>query len=192
MFEAQDFSSLLGISGFSNDLLNNHFKLYQGYVKNTNTLLEKFTSLDSASPEYKELKRRFGWEYNGMRLHELYFGNLSANPGKFQSDSDLAKTMAENFGSDEACGDDFEKTAGLRGIGWVVTYYDPISKKLFNVWIDEHAENHLSGANPLVVMDMWEHAFMIDYGLDKKGYIKSFMAGIDWDVVNQRFESAVK
>ncbi len=190
MYKERDFSSLMGLDGFSETMLGNHLKLYAGYVKNTNTLLEKLPNLEKGTPEYNELSRRFGWEFNGMRLHELYFENMSKTPGAYKPDSDLAKAMADSFGGDAAaCGEDFTKRASLRGIGWVVTYYDKVANKIFNVWIDEHGTNHLSGCTPLVVMDMWEHAFMTDYGLDKASYIAAFKKSIDWDVVSARFEA---
>ena len=191
MYEQQDFTRLIGLDGFSDTMLQNHVKLYAGYVKNTNTLLEKLPSLEKGTPEYNELSRRFGWEFNGMRLHELYFENMSKTPGAFDPESGLAKVMADSFDGDaKKCGEDFSKRASLRGIGWVVTYYDKAAQKLFNVWIDEHGTNHLTGCVPLVVMDMWEHAFMTDYGLDKAGYIDAFKKSIDWGVVVERFAAA--
>ena len=187
MYEQIDFSSLIGLEGFSDVMLNNHFTLYGGYVKQTNGLAEKLPTLPKGTPEYNELSRRFGWEFNGMRLHELYFENMSKTPGTFDPESELAICMTKSFGEAKLCGEDFTKRASLRGIGWVVSYYDAQADRIFNVWIDEHGTNHLTGCTPLVVMDMWEHAFMTDYGLDKAGYIDAFKKGIDWDVVNKRF-----
>ena len=191
MYEQKDFSHLLGLEGFSDTMLQNHFKLYGGYVKQTNGLAEILPTLEKGTPEHNELSRRFGWEFNGMRLHELYFENMSKAPGAFDPDSKLAKCMADSFGGDaKLCGEDFTKRASLRGIGWVVTYYDKAVHRIYNVWIDEHGTNHLSGCTPLVVMDMWEHAFMTDYGLDKAAYISAFKASIDWNVVHERFLAA--
>ena len=102
-YEAQNFDRLLGTAGFSNQLLQNHFKLYQGYVTNTNKLMDALKALvDSdkmASPEFAELKRRFGWEFNGMRLHELYFGKMTKNGQKLNSSSSLAKQLIDQFQS---------------------------------------------------------------------------------------------
>jgi superoxide dismutase, Fe-Mn family len=190
MYDVVDFSRLLGMEGFSDALLNNHFTLYQGYVKNTNLLLEKLAGEQSATPELAEMKRRFGWEFNGMRLHELYFGNLTKDKKKLASDSPLYKKMAGNFGSADNCQKNFYQTAGLRGVGWVVMYYDKKADQLINVWVSDHAENHLTGCTPLLVMDMWEHAFMLDYGLKKPDYMSAFDKNIDWEEVERRYDDA--
>ncbi|MFH0837937.1 MAG: Fe-Mn family superoxide dismutase [Patescibacteria group bacterium] len=192
MYDATDFSHLLSMEGFSNALLNNHFTLYQGYVKNTNMLLENLSSGEVGTPEYNEMKRRFGWEWNGMRLHELYFGNLSKENKKSGNDSPLCKKMTDDFGSIENARKNFTQTAGMRGIGWVVMYYDKKADQLYNVWIDDHATNHLTGCAPLLVMDMWEHAFMIDYGLKKPDYMTAFIKNVDWEEVGKRYEAACK
>ncbi|MEK7532180.1 MAG: Fe-Mn family superoxide dismutase [Patescibacteria group bacterium] len=186
MYIPKDFSSLIGTPGFSDTLLNNHFTLYQGYVKNVNTLLEKLGAAEAGTPEYSELKRRFGWEWNGMRLHELYFGNMNKTASALAPESSLYKKMTASFGSGENCEKDFRNVATLRGIGWVVMYYDTVADRLFNIWVSDHAENHLAGATPLLVMDMWEHAFMIDYGLKKADYIDAFIKAIDWNTVAAR------
>lgn len=192
MYQEKDFSSLLGIEGFSDTLLQNHFKLYAGYVKNVNALLEQFPTLEKGTPAYNELSRRFGWEFNGMRLHELYFENMSKTPGSFVEDGVFGNAMSRSFGSTSVCGQDFEKRAMVRGIGWVVMYYDSVADTLFNVWIDEHGTNHLTGCAPLLVMDMWEHAYMTDYQLDKAAYVAAFGKAIDWSVVQRRFEAVAR
>jgi len=191
MYDAMDFSHLLGMEGFSDTLLNNHFTLYKGYVANTNTLIEKLDAGEMGSPDYNEMKRRFGWEFNGMRLHELYFGNLSKDKKNLGDDSPLYKKMVESFGSADGQ-KNFTQTAGMRGIGWVVMYYDKKADKLFNVWIDDHATNHLTGCTPLLVMDMWEHAFMTDFGLKKPDYMEAFLTNVDWEAVEKRYEMAGK
>ena len=186
-YEAKNFDNLLGTKGFSNQLLQNHFKLYQGYVANTNKVLESLEKLDKKSPEFAELKRRFGWEFNGMRLHELYFGNLTKTGSK--KSGKVIKQLEKEFGSLEKWEEDFKATGTMRGIGWVILYYDTAAKRLFNVWVNEHDVGHPTGEKPLLVMDMWEHAFMIDYGLAKADYIAAFFAAIDWDAVEKRFSS---
>lgn len=192
MYNTADFSPLLGMEGFSDTLLRNHFTLYEGYVKNTNLLLEKLNTYTSPAPEWVEIKRRFGWEFNGMRLHELYFGNLTKEKKKLGQDSPLHKKIAEDFSSGEKLLENFVQTAGTRGIGWVVMYYDKKADQLFNVWVDDHATNHLSGCAPLLVMDMWEHAFMIDYGLKKPDYVEAFIKNIDWEEAEKRYETACR
>jgi len=188
-YSAKNFESLLGTAGFSDDLLKNHFKLYEGYVANTNKAVGLKRSLEAGTPEFAEVNRRFGWEFNGMRLHELYFGNMTKDEGVMDAESGLAKQMADEFGTVEEWEKDFRATGGSRGIGWVVLYFDKEAGRLFNVWINEHDLGHLAGGTPLLVMDVFEHAFMLDYGLAKGEYIDAFMKAVDWGVVKDRFES---
>jgi len=189
-YEAKDFSSLLGTKGFSDKLLNTHFKLYQGYVANTNKLSEKLKSLEAGTPEFAELKRRFGWEFNGMRLHEKYFGNLSKDAKALDPNSALAKRLAVEFGSFDAWDKDFHATGALRGIGWVILAYDAEGDRLFTTWINEHDVGHLAGAVPLVVLDVFEHAFIMDYDMNRGEYLKAFHAALDWEEVAKRFDAA--
>ncbi len=189
-YQAKDYNRLLGTPGFSDKLLTNHFTLYQGYVNNTNKLADTLAAMlkegKTNTPEYAELKRRFGWEWNGMRLHEYYFDNL-ANGGKpLDPNSSLAKKIAEDFGSYTDWEKEFKATGVLRGIGWVILYLDPTSNKFFNAWINEHDMGHLAGCSLILVMDVFEHAFMIDYGLKRADYIEAFFKNVDWDVVASR------
>jgi Fe-Mn family superoxide dismutase len=189
MYEAKDYSSLLGMPGFSDTLLKNHFTLYQGYVTNTNKLLELLSELAKAgkgsSPEFAELKRRFGWEFNGMRLHEYYFENLGGS-GQLNPSSPLAQKLVKEFGSVQNWEADFKAVGAMRGIGWVILYQDDLTGRLFNAWINEHDVGHLSGCRPLLIMDVFEHAFMIDYGLKRADYIQAFFKNIKWEAVEKR------
>ena len=188
-YTAKDYSKLLGMEGFSETLLKNHFTLYQGYVTNTNKLLDLLDTMlkegKTSAPEYAELKRRLGWEFNGMRLHEYYFENLGGR-GRLNKDGRLAKLISESFGSYENWEKDFKATGTMRGIGWVVLYQDISGGRLINFWINEHDTGHPSGCNPLLIMDVFEHAFMIDYGLKRADYIEAFFKNIDWDAVEAR------
>ena len=186
MYEVTSYDHLLGLKDFSDNALNTHFKLYQGYVANTNKVAEKLKGLDSATPEYAELKRRFGWEFNGMRLHELFFAALTKEKTKLSEKSPLYKKMEESFGSEQGCHDDFAATASMRGIGWAILYQDPANGKLFNTWVNEHDAGHLGSCNILLNLDVFEHAFMLDYGTDRTSYIKAFIEAVDWAVVEKR------
>src|SRR5262249_44176838 len=150
-YKARDFSHLFGMPGFSRPLLENHFKLYQGYVENTNKLLSLLSDKrkDSKDPEYTELKRHFGWEFNGIRLHEYYFDNLGGN-GELKK-SDLSRAIDKQFGNFATWESDFKATGGMRGIGWAVLYRDNFTDALFNTWINEHDAGHLSGCSPILV-----------------------------------------
>jgi superoxide dismutase, Fe-Mn family len=187
VYKPRDFSALIGTPGFSDTLLGNHFTLYQGYINNTNKLWDLLINpdRDKASPDFAELKRRFGWEFNGMRLHELYFENLSARPSGARSAA-FSKKLADAYGSAEAWEKDFRATGAMRGIGWVVLYQDNVSGWLYNQWINEHDVGHLSGCRPLLVMDVFEHAFITDYGLKRADYIEAFFKAINWKAVETR------
>ncbi len=190
-YKAKDYSSLLGMQGFSEKALNAHFKLYQGYVTNTNLLLTTLSSLTAAgknkSPEYAELKRRFGWEFDGMRLHEYYFENLGGKGGNLNPNDPLYAQMISDFGSYDKWKADFIATGAMRGIGWAVLYLDPQSGRLVNTWINEHDVGHLAGGTPILIMDVFEHAYMIDYLLDRAAYIDAFFKNINWETVSQRY-----
>ena len=190
-YEAKNFERLIGLNGFSDQLLKNHFILYQGYVNNTNKLDEILKGFEKEgkfrTPEFAELNRRFGWEFNGMRLHEYYFENLAKEPGEMDKNSELFKKIIQEFGSYEMWEKDFKSMGAMRGIGWVMLYFDQKAGRLFNVWINEHDVGHLSGALPVLVMDVFEHAYMLDYGLKKADYIERFFKAIDWEVVEKRF-----
>jgi Fe-Mn family superoxide dismutase len=190
-YTVQNFEHLLGTPGFSNQLLKNHFTLYQGYVTNTNKLLDAFKqmSVDGklATSEFAEMKRRFGWEFNGMRLHEFYFGNMKKSGSQLHNDSKLMKQIISDFGSYENWEKEFKATGAIRGIGWAILSYDSSAKRLFNVWINEHDVGHLAGASPLLIMDVFEHAFMLDYGTKRADYLEAFFKAIDWDAVEKRF-----
>ena len=191
-YEAKNFDRLLGMHGFSETLLKNHFTLYQGYVANTNKLVDLMMTMvqegKTGTPEFAEVKRRFGWEFNGMRLHEWYFGNMRNGGVPLDPTSRLAKEIAAPFGSVEAWAAAFKAVGAMRGIGWVVFCYDPEGKRFFNQWINEHDVGHLAGTIPLLIMDVFEHAYMIDYGLKKGEYVEAFFKAIDWSVVSERFE----
>lgn len=190
-YTAKDYARLIGMAGFSETMLKNHFTLYQGYVTNTNKLLDTLEQMlkdgKAANPEFAELKRRLGWEFNGMRLHEYYFETLGGN-GEVDLGSRLARKKIEDFGSIEAWQKDFMATGAMRGIGWVVLYQDNVSGRLFNVWINEHDQGHPAGCMPILVMDVFEHAFMLDYGLKRADYIEAFFKNIDWKAVDARLK----
>jgi Fe-Mn family superoxide dismutase len=188
-YSPKNYDHLLGMPGFSETLLKNHFKLYQGYVTNTNTVIEKIGALvkedKDRTPEFSELKRRMGWEFNGMRLHEYYFDNLGGKQ-PLNANSPLTQLITDNFGGFDRWQKEFISTGAMRGIGWVILYKDPVSNRLINFWIEEHQANHLAGGTPLLVMDVFEHAFITDYGLDRAKYIENFFKNINWEVVSKR------
>lgn len=188
-YVAKDFHRLLGTPGFSDTLLSNHFTLYEGYVTNTNKLLEALREMlnqgQTGTPAYAEIRRRVGFEFNGMRLHEYYFENLGGN-GVIDRTGKLFGRIVDNFGSYEAWEKDFKATGLMRGIGWSILYQDNITGGLVNQWINEHETGHMAGCQPVLVMDVFEHAYITSYGLKRADYIESFFQNIDWDVVESR------
>jgi Fe-Mn family superoxide dismutase len=188
-YAAKDYTKLIGMTGFSETLLKNHFTLYQGYVTNTNKALDILDQMlkegKTGAPEYAEVKRRLGWEFNGMRLHEYYFEGLG---GKTPLDKygPLGKQMQCDFGSYEAWEKDFRATASMRGIGWAILYQDNANRRIFNLWINEHDAGHPAGCVPILIADVFEHAFMLDYGLKKAEYIEAFFKNIDWAAAASR------
>lgn len=194
-YQAKDYSSLLGMPGFSDHLLKMHFQLYQGYVKNVNLLLGKIRDLSmqdkNSSYEDGALKRRLSWELDGMRLHEFYFENLGGKEN-FDKASPIYQRLLKDFGSYEEWKKDFIATGMIRGIGWVILYRDPKSGRLLNLWINEHDVGHLAGGDPLLVMDVFEHAYMPEYGLDKDKYIDAFFNNINWKVVTKRYSDSTR
>lgn len=190
MYTVKNFNNLKDLRGFSDIMNNNHITLYEAYVKNANIINEKIASLSTAeninTPEYNELKRRFGWEYNGMYLHELYFECMNNNRVPFDVSSNLANQLIKSFGSYEKWEEEFISTASIRGIGWVILV-KTAQNELKNIWVNEHDMGLLAGSTPLIVMDVFEHSYMIDYNLKRVDYIKAFMNVLDWSVVIKRF-----
>jgi len=190
-YTAKDYSKLIGMEGFSETLLKNHFTLYQGYVTNTNKVMDSLDQMlkdgKTGTPEFAELKRRLGWEFNGMRLHEYYFENLGGKGG-IDKDGRLSKKLSDVFGSYEAWEKDFKATGTMRGIGWVALYQDTANGKLINFWINEHDVSHPAGSNLILIMDVFEHAFMLDYGLKRADYIETFFKNIDWKAAEARLK----
>jgi len=188
----KDFKRLSGLTGISDKTMEVHLGLYSGYVKNTNLLNEKVVGLiesgKSGTPEYSELKRRYGFEYNGMRLHEYYFGNLKPGGSELKESSKLGKFLAETYGGLDVWRNDFFKVGSMRGVGWAILFQDPFTKVVSNHWVTLHEEGNIAGFVPLLVMDVWEHAFLLDYKpADRPKYIEAFYSNIDWSAVESRF-----
>lgn len=188
-YQAKNYDGIMGMEGFSDTLLKNHFTLYRGYVTNTNKVLDTLGRMpeekQTGNQEYAELKRRLGWEFNGMRLHEYYFENLGGR-GDIAEAGSLHDKLAESFGSYEAWEKDFRATGTMRDIGWAVMYLDAASGRLTNFWINEHDAGHPAGCTPVLIMDVFEHAFMIDYGLKRADYIEAFFKNINREAAGKR------
>ncbi|HEV8440244.1 MAG TPA: Fe-Mn family superoxide dismutase [Methylomirabilota bacterium] len=196
VYTEQKFDHLKGLDGISDDQIKEHLALYGGYVKQVNALNEELADLrkrgraSGKDHEFAELTRRLGFEYNGMILHEYYFSNLrpGAQP-KPPASSKIAQGLTESFGSVEQWRSDFNAIGGMRGIGWVVLCQDPVTRGLTNYWVTLHEIGVPASFKPLVVLDVWEHAFMRDYKATDKGqYLDAFFRNIDWETVDQRVQ----
>lgn len=189
---------LSGLTGISDQTLEMHFKLYEGYVKETNRLNEKIQEFladgqvdQEEMPAYSELTRRLGFEYNGMVLHEYYFGNLRrGGPGNPDRNSAFYQAVEASFGRYELWRADFTGVGKMRGVGWAICYQDPVRKRLSNHWVTLHEVGNVAGFTPILVMDVWEHAFLLDYPpSERPKYIEAFFSNIDWDAVEKRLEA---
>ena len=197
-YKAKTFD-LSDLTGISNETLAMHFKLYEGYVTNTNTLNQRIADLMGAGEldatqvaAFSEMKRRFGFEYNGMVLHEYYFENMKKQgTGDPDEKSAFARSAAESFGSYEIWKADFVNTGKMRGVGWAATYQDPSNGAISNHWINLHETGNVAGYTPILIMDVWEHAFIKDYApADRPKYIEAFFSNINWETVSGRLSTA--
>jgi len=185
---------LHGLDGISDAQIREHLALYAGYVKQVNVLNEELAAMtgrgqaSAKDREFGDLTRHLGFEYNGMILHECYFSNLrpAADP-KPSSGSGLAAALVESFGSVEQWQADFRAIGEIRGVGWVILFQDPATDRLTNHWITLHQDGVPAGFKPLLVMDVWEHAWMRDYkATEKAQYIEAFFRNVDWQAVERR------
>jgi len=199
-YKPQQFN-LGGLTGISDQTLEMHFKLYEGYVQNTNILTEKIAEIlkdgkidHEETPAYSELTRRLGFEYNGMVLHEYYFGNLAQNgDGNPEQGSDFRRAAEASFGRYDIWKADFIGVGKMRGVGWAICYQDPTNGRLSNHWITLHEVGNVSGFTPLLVMDVWEHAFLLDYKpAERPTYIEAFFANVDWQGVEKRLRGGTR
>ncbi len=186
----------------SNEQISDHWKLYEGYVAKVNQLNNELAELRVEGKEetlaYSDRQRRYGFEYNGMVLHEYYFENLKANEesnpspklriinkkiGKY-----ILEAIEKYFGSFDNWKKNFINTGKMRGIGWTILYADPKTRYLINCFVGEHQDGHIAGFKPIVVMDIWEHAYMVDHKSGERlKYIEAFMKNINWDIVEKRY-----
>jgi len=186
---------LSGLKGISDATLEQHFKLYEGYVMQTSKLLQKLAEFsknggvdEKRMAEFSELKRRLGFEYNGMVLHELYFANLRRHGERGPARGSAFRAAVEqSWGSYQRWEADFVSTGKMRGVGWAICCQDPTTGSLANHWVEMHQSGHVAGFVPVLVMDVWEHAFMLDYAVkDRPKYIEAFLSNVDWRAVDGR------
>jgi Fe-Mn family superoxide dismutase len=180
------------LKGLSKKQIEVHLALYQGYVKNTNLLMSTIAAYEKTDDEggkfaIAEMRRRLGFEFDGMRMHEYYFEQFEGEKGG-DPKSALALAAAEKYGNGENFISHIKEVAGTRGIGWTVVYYDPRGKTVHTAWVDDHQLGQLAGLPIILALDMWEHAYMVDYvPADKKSYVEAFLDNVNWTVIEGRF-----
>ncbi len=195
--------NLPALPGLSEKQIKVHLALYEGYVKHVNIITEKLHAAREGTAELDpyiaaELRRRLAFEFNGMRLHELYFEQFEGSLTSLTADGALVKTIKEKYGStslttsgEESLEAHIREVAGSRGIGWVIVYADSRANTLHTVFVNDHELGQLAGLSILLALDLWEHAYMVDYvPAEKKNYIDAFFANLNWSVVEKRFEAA--
>ncbi len=187
-YQIKDYTHLLGKVGLDDALMTLHFALYGGYVKNTNALVKEIAAAEPNSYQFGALQRRLTWEFDGMRLHEFFFENMKEK-GVPDPKSEWMLSIKEQFGSFDKWKEQFAATGMIRGIGWVALYYDPQVKKMLNVWIDEHNVGELAGGTILLVMDVFEHAYLTQFGLKRGEYIQTFLDHVNWNEVAKRYRN---
>ena len=180
------------LKGISAKNIEEHLKLYAGYVTHSNLVLEKINELSNKPEENMSilsgLQKRFGFEYNGMRNHEVYFNSLSGNANVLPEDSELKNNITEEWGSFEKWLELFQTIATTRGVGWAMLYYDRKEKRLLNAWVDEQHLGQLQDCTLILALDMWEHSFVYDYQPSgKKKYIEDFFMNLNWEVIEENF-----
>lgn len=198
-FEEKSFN-IGDLEGISAKNIEEHLKLYSGYVKNTNTISEKineykgYVAEDSFAPYViNELYRRFSFEYNGMKNHEIYFESLSDGPREINMESILYKKIVENFGSFAEFLEDFKTLALTRGIGWASLWYNSERDILMSSWIDEQHLGQLNNTTMVLGIDMWEHAYVYDYPTsEKKKYIDAFFENLNWEKIENNLKNVIK
>jgi Fe-Mn family superoxide dismutase len=188
---------LSGLNGISDRTIDLHLKLYEGYVRETNRLNERIGEFlrdgrvdHEEMPAFSELTRRLGFEYNGMVLHEYYFDNLKRHGSEVPDRaSSFLKAAEGSFGSYAIWKTDFTSTATMRGVGWAICYRNPANGRLSNHWVSLHEIGNVAGFVPVLVVDVWEHAFLLDYKPSERAkYIEAFFSNIDWTKVENRLK----
>ena len=191
-YQEQQFG-LPTMSGLSEKQVAEHLKLYAGYVKNTNLLLQKVAELstdaDANAYQLAEVRRRLAFEFNGMRLHEYYFCQLGGE-GKSEQAPSLTQALAGQYGSFDAWKKECERVALMRGIGWVILSHDTHGG-FHTSWVSDHEVGHLAGLPIILALDVWEHAYLLDYlPSQRKEYVAAFFANLKWSAMEERFIKA--
>lgn len=201
-FEEKKFN-IPALKGISAKNIEEHLKLYAGYVKHSNLIIDKIAEYmaDSEKNAYVlgELQRRFSFEWNGMRNHEYYFASLEGGAKTLPENSALKAQIEKQVtppkdgqASFDAWLASFKALAMTRGIGWAILYWDKQTKQLIHAWVDEQHLGQLNGCQFILGIDMWEHAYVYDYPTsEKKKYVEAYFENLNWEVIEENFNKAI-
>ncbi len=200
------------LEGLSKESIEAHLGLYAGYVKNFNAIEVLLADLLSDSDlstgstglttsplgagKYthasSELVRRLPFEFDGMRLHEYYFSQWEGGAKMLDQSSTLTSALATQYGSYENWEKQFKSVGMMRGPGWALLYYDTEAKRFHNVWVEQHHQGHFATLPIILALDVWEHAFITDYGTaGRSKYIEACFKNYNWSVLEKRFSKAI-
>jgi superoxide dismutase, Fe-Mn family len=183
-------SSLFEMEGISRRQIEEHYTLYEGYIKKTNEIRSKLPNADKSAAnqafsEFRELKVELSFAWDGVKLHEAYFWNLGGKGT--QPNTKTRELIEKSFGSIDAWREDLKAT-GIAARGWAITAFDFEDNRLYNYIADAHNSYGIWNAMPVIVLDTYEHAYVIDYGVKRPPYIEAFFNNLNWDEINKRVD----
>jgi Fe-Mn family superoxide dismutase len=186
-YTPKDYSQLKGLVGITDEQILAHLDLYKGYVRRVNSMLKTLQELDPGSQAWQEERRRLGWEFNGMRLHEVYFDQLMKGSGGASGKQKITSVLSPVFKNFDEWVKELKSAAVIPGIGWVAGYLDKLTGQMITVWVNEHDQGHLAGLQLVFILDVFEHA----YGrylpfTERKKYVEDYFENVNWDIVAQR------
>ena len=191
-YSGHNFSHLLGLPGFGDESIKNHFQIYADHVRHFNGRIDVLNGTRREDPRYGEIKEKFSWDFNGIKLHEAYFGNMGKQSAPLEPQSGLADQIISTYGSIQSWEDDFWEVSGTRGEGWAILAWDPRGKSLVNLWMPGHGVGTPFHCVSLLVNDCFDHAYMNDYGDDRSDYTEAFLKVVDWPEVKRRYDSVLE
>lgn len=192
------------LQDISKESVEQHLGLYAGYVKNFNAvsaaieelLADADLSADKAGKNalaISELRRRHSFEFDGMKLHELYFSQFEGTSTPLNANSALAQAITKHWGSTDAAMQRIQQTGMMRGPGWSMLYYNPETQAFHMGFVGEQHQGHFATLPIIVALDVWEHAYILDYGAAGKAkYIDAFFKNLNWSAIEQRFAAIGK
>ena len=183
------------LDGISDESVKQHIGLYEGYVKNFNAMSaligELAKNTEKNAHPLSEIVRRRSFEFDGMRLHEHYFEQFEGGPTPLTASGSFEKVLSKEYGSLETFEAAMKGIGNMRGPGWAILYYDKKGDQILSGFIGEQHQGHFVTLPIILALDVWEHAYLLDYGAAGKGkYLDAFFKNLNWSVIEKRFEEA--